>query len=559
MIGNNPTEMKQISDYLPICEKQTFEQDLPALECQFQEPKPNWFARIKACKLYDMVLLSLSTLSIFYMVFNLVSFVRDSNNSSNTASDAAFSSDLLARDLDVATFGDDGFEPKHHWGSYSEYYTGGSNFPGINSDGLGIPDQCILNQVHALHRHAERYPTTGASKPMVKLAQKLQNYLKNSTSEPLPQFEFLKTWNYTLGEELLTPKGVATEFSAGAEFWTDYSETLFKTDQQFYSPEIYTYENGTQRPIPVIRATTQSRIQTSAEAWAAGFFGQYSGQPYAEKDASKLFRLVLQDETDGNNNTLSSSYACPVKDKSAATSKMDQWINHYLNDTVIRIKNYLPGIELDNHEVYNMQQICAFETASQGYSDFCDFFNQEEWEGYEYVQDLSFYYSNSFGGGNYTNALGAGWASEFVARLEGQLISTPENGVNVTLTNNTETFPVDQPFYLDMTHDSDITYMLTIMDLDFLKQKLPGHYMDPTRQFIASRLVPFGARLYFEVLGCGSDSYIRAKLNGRVLPLESMKDCPKSADGLCSVDDFVSSLKLSIQNADFDKVCYGNN
>ncbi|ODQ64133.1 phosphoglycerate mutase-like protein [Nadsonia fulvescens var. elongata DSM 6958] len=164
-----------------------------------------------------------------------------------------------------------------------------------------------------------------------------------------------------------------------------------------------------------------------------------------------------------------------------------------------------------------MQQICAFETSNRGYSDFYDIFNQKDWESYKYVQDLSFYYSRSFG--------------------SCQLITIAENHVNTTQTNNTSSFPVDQPFYLDMAHDSDIMYMLTIMDLDFLKQKIPSKYMDPTHQFISSWLVPFDARLNFEVLSCGSDNYIRAIFNGMVLPLDSMSDCPKNSDGLCKVDD----------------------
>ncbi|ODQ67934.1 phosphoglycerate mutase-like protein [Nadsonia fulvescens var. elongata DSM 6958] len=533
---------------LPVSEKQP-EFDQATLECQFEELKPSRFTRLKSCKLYDIVLISFSIISALYMATNLVSFVYQSRSSSTNPITDLVSPDLSARDLKATTFGDESFVAKHHWGTISEYYTGGSNFPGIEGDGLGIPEQCSLDQIHVLHRHAERYPASYAAKPMKAIAKKLKTHFENSTYEPLPPFEWLKTWNYTLGTELLTPKGVATEFSSGSKFWSDYGQALFKTDQQFYSPKINTYSNGTQRPIPVIRAPPHP-------AWAAGFFGQYAGQPYTEKDASKLYELVLQDETDGNNNTMASWYTCSIPDdKFPGLPKVDEWVNYYLNETVIRLQNYLPGINLTNTEVYNMQQICTFETASIGYSSFCDLFSDEEWQGYEYVDDLEIYYWDSFGSGEYATVFGAGWASEFIARLEGKLITTPANGVNVTLTNNTETFPVNQPFYLDMSHDLDIIFMLTVMDLDFLKQELSSTSMDPARQFMVSRLVPFGARLVFEVLGCGSDRYIRAKLNDRVLPLGSMKYCPKDSEGLCPFNDFVKSLKASIESIDFDKLC----
>ncbi|ODQ67935.1 phosphoglycerate mutase-like protein [Nadsonia fulvescens var. elongata DSM 6958] len=544
----------QGSRFLPTSEMKNTE-TLTCTEFKFQ--KPGRLIKSETFKTYKWILfISLFVISLFWVVTKdaTVNFHLNRTRAANHPQHSF----LLPLTKGInSIIKDKEFIPSHHWGRYSEFFTDNSNFLGIKDDGIGTPHQCAIEQVHVLHRHGDRYPTSGTSRPMKDLAKKLTEYFKTHAYKPLPPFEWIKTWNYTLDQDILTSKGIATEFSSGAKLWSDYSKTLFKTDQQFYSPEIYTYENGTQRPIPVIRATTQSRIQTSAEAWAAGFFGQYSGQPYAEKDASKLYNLILQDEIDGNNNTLAGEYRCPVpKKKFSGVSKKQEWVKHYLNDTVIRIQSYLPGIELTNQEVFNMQQLCAFETAAHGFSHFCDLFNEKEWQGYEYAADLEFYYSSSFGGGVYTPAWGTGWASEFIARLEGKLIVTEANGVNISLTNNTITFPIDQPFYLDMTHDGDIIHLLTLMDLNIFKQVLPSNYMDPSRQFFLSRLVPFGARLVFELLSCKSNRYIRAKLNDRVLPLHSMKYCLHSNNGLCSFEAFVKSLKNSIEEANFDEVCY---
>jgi Histidine phosphatase superfamily (branch 2) len=463
-----------------------------------------------------------------------------------------------------------GFDITNNWGSISPYFDSGAAFKGIDltkTEGeYGLPSYCSYKQVHVLHRHAERYPTSGTGRMMKEVAEKI--YAMDEP--PIKELSWLETWNYTMGEDLLVPKGVGTEFASGAQFWSTHGRFLYKaldaSNHLFYDKALNVFENGTSRPLPVLRATTQSRIQTSARAWAAGFFGIYGGQPYSAVDdygSGELYKLVLMAEEQGTNNTLAADYSCPNSDNSSyeiGKSQSKEWINIYLKDAAVRLQTVLPGFSnLTAQDAYGIQSLCSFETAAYGKSSFCELFTETEWRGFEYAADLSFFGRSSYGSLT-SKGEGIGWISELLARLEGRLITEAGNGVNVTLTGSEETFPIGQPFYLDMTHDSVLVAVLTAMGLDFLEKELPVNNMPVPRQFIVSRLTPFGARLYVEVLDCVDDtdvaSYVRLKLNNRVLPLKGLKNCPSSADGLCKLDKFIDSLKHQVKVVNFDHVCY---
>lgn len=488
-----------------------------------------------------------------------------------------------------------GFDMTVNWGSISPYFESGPAFgdlgdsKGADSNGggsgsssnngnlhknelYGIPSQCKLSQVHVLHRHAQRYPTKGRSKRMIATAEKINAMNANDIKPAAKYLQWMTKWSYQLGTELLTAPGVSTEFKSGSDFWASHGRLLFEPAEDsseengsklnlFYSKDM-TY-NGTNPGKLVIRATDQSRIQTSARAWAAGFFGLYGGQDYTqyEKD-SEVYDLVLQSETLGYNSTLASYVACPnaINLKMLKTKeKINQWIDSYLEHAVIRLQKVLPGIEnITAQDVYGMQDLCSFETAAFGSSPFCGLFTENEWRGYEYAADLDFYYDTSFG--SYVGAAeGAGWLYELKSRLEQHTIPTSRAayGVNTTEDGSESTFPLHQPVYLDMTHDSVIMSVLTALDFDFLKKKLPFDSMPVPRQFIVSRLTPFGARLYIEVLECGDATQVRIKLNNRIVPLGHLSGCPASNDGLCPFEGFMKSLDKRLKAIDFDTICYG--
>lgn len=96
------------------------------------------------------------------------------------------------------------FDVTKHWGNLSPMQS-------VDSFGLPhaspeIPQGCGLNQVHLLHRHGARYPTTGGTGPAA-FAAKLNAAASGAGFAASGAMEFLNTWTYKLGAEILTPFG----------------------------------------------------------------------------------------------------------------------------------------------------------------------------------------------------------------------------------------------------------------------------------------------------------------------------------------------------------------
>jgi hypothetical protein len=71
-----------------------------------------------------------------------------------------------------------------------------------------VPDGCQVVQVHLLHRHGARYPTTSSNIGL--FATKIHEAANSETGfEAYGDLKFLRTWTYKLGAETLTPFGRA--------------------------------------------------------------------------------------------------------------------------------------------------------------------------------------------------------------------------------------------------------------------------------------------------------------------------------------------------------------
>ena len=97
---------------------------------------------------------------------------------------------------------------------------------------------------------------------------------------------------------------------------------------------------------------------------------------------------------------------------------------------------------------------------------------------YHFV-DVDFWYSE--GPGNpATAAQGIGYVQEFLARLTQTPISVHNSSTNSTLDNNPLTFPLNQPIYVDATHDSM-----------FPPRKMPSHSLFSVTYICITVLVAF--------------------------------------------------------------------
>ncbi|KAL3427333.1 histidine acid phosphatase [Phlyctema vagabunda] len=467
---------------------------------------------------------------------------------------------------------------------------------------VGLPDGCQVESVQSLQRHAERfpihYPDDGLNND--RFAEKLANFSTslNSSASFTGPLTFLNSYKYIMDSSgLLTGLGAVTEFKSGVHFWNQYGRILYNATQAQLSYNT-SFSNGTARPKITMRTTNQARIENSQINWALGFFGntfkETTNPTFA--NVTDAFDVVIIPESEPENNTLASYDSCDnsVDDIIAYLGDFDvfEYIPLYLGPATERLNKYAPaGFKFTTNDTYAMQDICAYEHGYIGMSDFCGLFTEDEWAGFENTLDMVYYYD--YGYGNPTGrAQGIGYVQELLARLTGSYINSSSSSVNSTLDSNPDTWPLNQKFYLDFSHDDIIISALAAMSMDYFRDppSLTEFPPNPDRHFILSHLTPFGARMATETIGCSSPDpeevedfrtyytpgqygydpenapykFVRMRLNNGILPLNSIRGgaCGNATsgrtDGLCALDNFLDSQTDSDYLANYQYACFGN-
>ncbi|KIJ40365.1 hypothetical protein M422DRAFT_173669, partial [Sphaerobolus stellatus SS14] len=160
-------------------------------------------------------------------------------------------------------------------------------------------------------------------------------------------------------------------------------------------------------------------------------------------------------------------------------------------------------------------------------------------------------------------AQGIGYVQELVARLTHSRISISNSTTNSTIDNNPIQMPLDQPIYVDATHDVVIANLLVALNITSLAQggPLPTDHIPQNQTYFVNKIAPFAANLVGQVLSCpaaANASHIRFILNDGVVPLTGVKGCKSSQDGLCPLDTFIAAMKERIEEVDFDFDCLAN-
>lgn len=433
-----------------------------------------------------------------------------------------------------------------------------SYFPnpsGFGVDEYSLPQGANIAQLNMLSRHGSRYPTTGSGATV--LAQKILNHTTGVSGYSKVNFTgtlgFLNSWTYKLGAEILVPVGKQELFDSG-------------TLHQYLYGHLYP-NNGTKI---IARSTTQDRMLQSAEYFLAGFFGLGWTQ-------NATLVLAIENTTGVWNNTLAGYDDCTNANtyvSTGGTNATNQWASIYLANATSRLSAMAPGFNWTVTDSYNAQSLCAYETVALGYSAFCGLFTYSEWEGYEYSVDISFAGNNAFQSPT-GRAVGIGYVQEILARLQHHTINTPTAQINVTLDNNTKTFPLGQTLNFDFSHDTNIMSILTAFGFTQFAPYLPATQLTPNRNLIVSHMEPFGARLDIEVINTpsplngsrkGGDSYesgppttyIHFILNQRTLPLgPSFPPCGLRDDGWCELTTFLDVQSQNLDEAMYEYSCFG--
>ena len=425
---------------------------------------------------------------------------------------------------------------------------------GFGVDEHILPPDSKIVQAFILHRHGARYPTTGSS--VVSFGKNLSDIIAQGSAGFKDKLAFLDTWSYGLGTEELVPFGRQQLFESGVSHYYSYG-TLYDTATKI-----------------VARTTTQDRMVESAENFLAGFFGQ-------RWNRNATLETIIEANVGEFNNSLAGYDHCPNsnrKDLGYGRKASDQWKELYLQNATQRLQEMSPSsFTWTTKKTWSAQAMCSYETVAFGYSNFCSLFTLSEWEGFEYSVDLDFaggaMFQSSTG-----RAVGVGWVQELLARLNHHLITEPTAQDNVTLDNNTSTFPLDQSLYFDFTHDTMITAILTALGMKQFAPTLPADGPpDPDRALNIGKVVPFAARLAIEIINSpkpvktlrrnaknqyengGETKYLHFILNSRTLPLgKSIPECGDRDDGWCELSTFIEVQSRSLEQAKFEYSCFGN-
>ena len=149
---------------------------------------------------------------------------------------------------------------------------------------------------------------------------------------------------------------------------------------------------------------------------------------------------------------------------------------------------------------------------------------------------------------------GVGYITELIARLTGRPVSES------TTHDPSLPFPLGRSLYADFTHENLLIAVYSAMGLYNISSPLDPTRMDPQRRWVASRMVPFSARLVVERLACEAreptrrdegeqDEFVRVLVNDEV---QVMPFCGSGEDGLCELEAFVRSQRYARIGGDGD-------
>ena len=148
----------------------------------------------------------------------------------------------------------------------------------------------------------------------------------------------------------------------------------------------------------------------SAEYFLAGFVGL----SWPQNPLVKLEPII---EGTGFNNSLAGYDNCnnsnlPVSSGGANASII--WEGIYLANATARFNAMSPGFNWTVAQVYAAQGLCPYETVAFGYSQFCELFTFQEWQGFEYSIDIQFAGGDMFQSPT-GRAVGIGYVQEVLA------------------------------------------------------------------------------------------------------------------------------------------------
>ncbi|KAK2041562.1 histidine acid phosphatase [Colletotrichum somersetense] len=414
------------------------------------------------------------------------------------------------------------------WGQYSPFFSVPSEVS------AATPPGCEITFAQVLSRHGARDPTAGKTVNYKALVDRIH---ANVTSYGRG-YEFIETYEYTLGADQLTSFGQKELVDSGVAFYKRYHALAAAND-------------------PFIRSSGQDRVVESGLNWTQGFYGSKIADGHKAGDGGIKGAMTIIPEAKGVNNTLDHGLCTAFEDgaySNVGNEAQAPWRDTFTPPITARLNENLPGANLTAADTISFMQLCPFNTVVDGtQSPFCDLFTLEEWKSLEYYETLGKYYG--FNAGNPLGPTqGVGFTNELIARLTRRPV-VDHTSTNSTLDADPATFPLDRKLYADFSHDNDMMAIYGALGLYNETRPLSKTERTPVSEakgFTASWTVPFAARMYVEKMKCGAtdEEMVRVLVNDRVVPLIG---CGADELGRCQLGSFVESLGFATSGGLWDQ------
>ncbi|KAJ9211710.1 hypothetical protein DTO166G4_6717 [Paecilomyces variotii] len=398
-------------------------------------------------------------------------------------------------------------------------------------DAVAPPVGCVVDQIHVMSRHTERYPTKSVGDRHLDLLSRI----KSASVALNGSLAFVNNWTYFTDEpskdfdQLTTTgpyAGTLQAFTAGVRFRTRYANLLPKRKIRLW-------------------ASDSQRVIDTARYFASGLFGSMW-----EKDGTAELQIIPE-TFERRADTLTPGDTCLkyLEDKELGhdngANMQSLFRDSYAPEIADRLQS--EGNEalgrLTNLDIFSMQEMCGFETIVRGFSPWCDVFTEDEWDHFEYARDLIHYYRA--GPGNpYAGAMGWLWLNATADLLQ----DGPDAGT----------------MFLSFVHDGDIAPLLVALDIlsdQAYDPHLPTSHIAADRVWRTAAVLPMGGRVTFERLVCGSSAetspsnnvFVRVNINDGIVPLSECSSGPGSSCPLTEFLHFVRRRKEEV--GDFAEVC----
>ncbi|RLN94491.1 hypothetical protein BBJ28_00017909 [Nothophytophthora sp. Chile5] len=397
--------------------------------------------------------------------------------------------------------------------SYLNYYHDAAT--SFTAEETTLSDSCTVDQVFVMGRHATRYPTSGSYSGIVTVVDRVTEVLSWDNTTMDSSLEFLKTWNVTdlipdgaADAELLAPLGFNESYAFGEAIRAAY-------------PDLYQAE-------ATVWANNVERVYDTAESWMKGYFG-------SDYDVSNLIEISATDTTLGAN-TLNPLATCTgYADNSGTAQTAYNTATNFEADLATYLETLWPGFGWTATESLFMMDLCMYEMdyVSEGNTEFCAIFSDDQWLGYAYYRDLGYWYGSGYGA-----TLGATAGFPYAWAVT-QLLNETES------TYCQKVFPA-------FSQDTQMNAMFAGFGI-FEDESYPTDAINDTRSYRSSRAVPMGARFVVERQSCDGETYVRLLLNNAVATIPG---CSSGPGLMCPLADFVEYMtERKAELGDFSTEC----